>query len=121
MGSWALPTLCEGRPRAVDAVPGAVCSAGGLVNAPRKRRSSAGREATPRPATPDMTEPATRTHHPSQPSAPARRSVGAPAAIAIPDGVADCDVVAGKRCVRLTNLTKLFWPEAGHRKRDLLQ
>src|SRR5207245_2924087 len=34
---------------------------------------------------------------------------------------ADCDVVAGKRCVRLTNLTKLFWPEAGHRKRDLLQ
>jgi bifunctional non-homologous end joining protein LigD len=39
----------------------------------------------------------------------------------IPGGSADAVVRAGGRSVGLTNLDKIFWPEAGHTKRRLLQ
>jgi bifunctional non-homologous end joining protein LigD len=70
-----------------------------------------------------MTEPAapaTRNHHPSTPSA---RAPGRSRAdgVAIPTDVSDAEVVLGKRRVRLTNLRKVFWPEQGYTKRDLLQ
>src|SRR5689334_3670654 len=40
---------------------------------------------------------------------------------AIPAGADDVELELGRRTVGLTNLSKLFWPEAGYRKRDLLQ
>jgi bifunctional non-homologous end joining protein LigD len=39
----------------------------------------------------------------------------------IPEGVKDAELEIDGRKVRLTNLTKLFWPELGITKRDLLQ
>ncbi|MBC7925687.1 MAG: hypothetical protein H7039_08525 [Bryobacteraceae bacterium] len=39
----------------------------------------------------------------------------------IPQDVRDGEVTIGDRTVRLTNLDKLFWPELGITKRDLLQ
>jgi bifunctional non-homologous end joining protein LigD len=65
--------------------------------------------------------PATRDRHPSAASSPARARPSAPAALALPTHASEVDVVAGGRRVHLTNLTKLFWPERGHTKRDLLQ
>jgi bifunctional non-homologous end joining protein LigD len=41
--------------------------------------------------------------------------------VALPADASELDVVAGGRRVHLTNLTKVFWPEVGHTKRDLLQ
>ena len=41
--------------------------------------------------------------------------------IEIPRGVNDVDLTIGRRTVRLTNLPKLFWPELGVTKRDVLQ
>lgn len=38
----------------------------------------------------------------------------------IPDGLDDCEVKCGKRKVAVTNLKKIFWPELGKTKRDLL-
>ncbi|HET8836818.1 MAG TPA: non-homologous end-joining DNA ligase [Gemmatimonadales bacterium] len=39
----------------------------------------------------------------------------------IPVGAGDVELRLGRHTVGLTNLTKVFWPEAGHTKRDLLQ
>ena len=39
----------------------------------------------------------------------------------IPAGVDDTTLRLGRRSVELTNLRKVFWPEAGYTKRDLLQ
>jgi bifunctional non-homologous end joining protein LigD len=39
----------------------------------------------------------------------------------IPEGVAEAELRSGGETVRLTNLMKLFWPELGITKRDLLQ
>jgi bifunctional non-homologous end joining protein LigD len=39
----------------------------------------------------------------------------------IPNSAGDVTVRDGGRTVELTNLGKVFWPEAGHTKRDLLQ
>ncbi|HEX6616264.1 MAG TPA: non-homologous end-joining DNA ligase [Gemmatimonadales bacterium] len=39
----------------------------------------------------------------------------------IPTGVDDTTLRVGRRSVELTNLRKVFWPEAGYTKRDLLQ
>ncbi len=39
----------------------------------------------------------------------------------IPDGVKEVELEIGDRKVRLTNLSKPFWPELGITKRDLLQ
>jgi bifunctional non-homologous end joining protein LigD len=41
--------------------------------------------------------------------------------VQIPEGTRDAHVQDGRRKVKLTNLDKLFWPESGIRKRDLLQ
>jgi bifunctional non-homologous end joining protein LigD len=45
----------------------------------------------------------------------------APSGVRIPQGEPDATVRAGRRNVRLTNLTKLFWPGLGLTKRDLLR
>ena len=62
---------------------------------------------------------ATRDHH------PARRKRGAAQAavtsIAIPRARGDVELDVGDRRVRLTNLDKVFFPEIGATKRDLLQ
>jgi bifunctional non-homologous end joining protein LigD len=75
--------------------------------------------ARPRRATPARRPRATRDHH------PARRQPGAgPAAgatVAIPGVRGDVEVDVGNRRVRLTNLDKVFFPEIGATKRDLLQ
>jgi bifunctional non-homologous end joining protein LigD len=41
--------------------------------------------------------------------------------VEIPKSCKQCDVPVGSRKVRLTNLEKVFWPEQGITKRDLLQ
>src|SRR5690349_17387790 len=66
--------------------------------------------------------PASRTHHPSQRSGNGRRA-RAPrvAKLTIPQGAPEVEVVIGARRVRLTNLEKVFWPQTGYAKRDLLQ
>jgi bifunctional non-homologous end joining protein LigD len=62
---------------------------------------------------------ATRDHH------PATRRPGAPPAggrpVAIPATRGDVELDVGDRRVRLTNLGKVFFPEIGATKRDLLQ
>jgi bifunctional non-homologous end joining protein LigD len=68
---------------------------------------------------------ATRDHHPSK----ARKSAAAPAAVkrtqapqlVIPADRSDVDLEVAGRVVRLTNLNKMFWPDDGIVKRDLLQ
>jgi bifunctional non-homologous end joining protein LigD len=42
-------------------------------------------------------------------------------ALRIPGGADDSELRLGRRTVGLTNLGKIFWPEAGYTKRDLLQ
>ena len=41
--------------------------------------------------------------------------------VEIPKTGKQCDVAVGRRKVRLTNLDKVFWPDEGITKRDLLQ
>lgn len=43
------------------------------------------------------------------------------ATVAIPADVHDTELAIGGRRVKLTNLPKVFWPERGITKRDLLQ
>jgi bifunctional non-homologous end joining protein LigD len=43
------------------------------------------------------------------------------ARVIIPAGAKDCELTVNGRKVRLTNLNKLFWPDLGFTKRDLLQ
>jgi bifunctional non-homologous end joining protein LigD len=66
--------------------------------------------------------PATRDYHPSRRStarkAASRRLAGG---FAIPRDTDDVVIAAGRREVKLTNLNKLFWPELGITKGDLLQ
>jgi bifunctional non-homologous end joining protein LigD len=64
---------------------------------------------------------ATRTHHPSRSSARPSRRVAETPDVHIPDGASDADVRVGTRAVRLTNLDKVFWPQPGYTKRDLLR
>jgi bifunctional non-homologous end joining protein LigD len=42
-------------------------------------------------------------------------------ALRIPGGADDSELRLGRRTVGLTNLDKVFWPETGYTKRDLLQ
>jgi len=84
------------------------------------RRSNAGRGGAS-VRMPAATEPATRTHHPSQSSVKTPRRARATPSLTIPAGVTECDLSIGDRRVHLTNLAKVFWAEAGHTKRDLLQ
>jgi bifunctional non-homologous end joining protein LigD len=66
---------------------------------------------------------ATRTHHPSQVTARTgvSRATATPERIVIPRDRQDTDLAIAGRSVRLTNLEKIFWPELGLTKRDLLQ
>ncbi len=41
-------------------------------------------------------------------------------AVEIPEGADSCEVRCGKYKISLTNLRKVFWPELGKTKRDLL-
>jgi bifunctional non-homologous end joining protein LigD len=65
---------------------------------------------------------ADRDHHPSErrrrPRTRARRS---PTAVTVPRDAADAILDVDGRRVKLTNLTKVFWPERGVTKGDLLQ
>ncbi|MGZ5091043.1 MAG: non-homologous end-joining DNA ligase [Burkholderiales bacterium] len=64
---------------------------------------------------------ATRLHHPSTPSRRALPRAKTIRRVTIPQGVTDAELAVGGRSVRLTNLHKVFWPEVGITKRDLLQ
>jgi bifunctional non-homologous end joining protein LigD len=61
----------------------------------------------------------TRGHHPA--TRARRASPARAAAVAIPQARGDVEIDIGGRRVRLTNLDKLFFPEVGLTKRDLLQ
>jgi len=63
---------------------------------------------------------ATRDHHPATPRRPARAR-GRAAAVSVPRVRGDVEIVVGARRVRLTNLDKVFFPQIGVTKRDLLQ
>jgi bifunctional non-homologous end joining protein LigD len=63
---------------------------------------------------------ATRDHHPATARRPGRRA-GRAAAVTIPRARGDVEVAVGDRRVRLTNLDKVFFPEIGATKGDLLQ
>jgi bifunctional non-homologous end joining protein LigD len=62
----------------------------------------------------------TRDYHPATVRGPAR-AAGRAAPVTIPPVHGDVELDAGKRRVRLTNLDKVFFPEIGATKRDLLQ
>lgn len=64
--------------------------------------------------------PATRDHHPSQPSR-RRRNSSHVATVEIPRDAKNVEVSVGGRTVGLTNLQKPFWPELGITKGDLLR
>jgi bifunctional non-homologous end joining protein LigD len=72
-------------------------------------------------------EPARRQAAPTRDFHPATRTraraapAGVPAAVEIPRDATDVEVAVGDRTVRLTNLTKVFWPEDGLTKGDLLR
>ncbi|HEX2829300.1 MAG TPA: non-homologous end-joining DNA ligase [Burkholderiales bacterium] len=68
-------------------------------------------------------ERATRTRHPSRSSVSGRGRRGGQSVerIVIPAAVDEAEIAIGGRTVRLTNLNKIFWPELGLTKRDLLQ
>ena len=91
---------------------------------PRARRATANSEE-PRAArrTTKPVEPrATRDRHP----AVASRTGPSPklatgARLEIPSDLDDVTIAIGEREVKLTNLGKVFWPELGLTKRDLLQ
>src|SRR5215831_13826800 len=61
-----------------------------------------------------------RDYHPAKHTA-APRARAVKRRIEIPRSVDDVEIRLGSRSVRLTNLRKLFWPELGITKRDLIQ
>jgi bifunctional non-homologous end joining protein LigD len=69
--------------------------------------------------------PATRDYHPAtveRAASPSRKtSKASQKAIKLPRNVSNYDVEVEGKLVRLTNLPKLFWPELGITKRDLIQ
>jgi bifunctional non-homologous end joining protein LigD len=80
---------------------------------PARRAST--RTPGPRPARP------TRDYHPAARQRAATRPATRVPAVAIPIDVSDAVLDVAGRAVKLTNLTKVFWPELGVTKRDLLQ
>jgi bifunctional non-homologous end joining protein LigD len=70
-----------------------------------------------------MTSPrATRDRHPSRRGGGAAKSrASRPAERAIPRETDDVELALGSRRVRLTNVNKVFWPEIGITKGDVLQ
>ena len=65
--------------------------------------------------------PATRERHPARRSGPAHGARPAAARVVIPGDADEVELPVGNRVVKLTNLGKVFWPEIGLTKRDLLQ
>jgi len=89
------------------------------------RRPAPARDATPAPergpAPPrERDSVATRDHHPAR-----RTRADAPAPVTsrveIPRDVNDAEIDVGSRAVKLTNLQKVFWPQDGITKGDLLR
>ena len=68
-------------------------------------------------------KPATRDYHPAKirRSAGARKSSAKISTIKIPKDARGLELDFDGRIVKLTNLQKLFWPELGITKRDLIQ
>ena len=71
---------------------------------------------------PPAPEPAvaTRDHHPARRTR-AATPASATATVEIPRDVADAEIEVGGRVVKLTNLTKVFWPQEGITKGDLIR
>ncbi len=69
------------------------------------------------------TKPATRDYHPATVvRAPIRfKAAAKPVKITIPKKAEGIEIDFQGRVVKLTNLSKLFWPELGITKRDLIQ
>src|SRR5947208_1101769 len=126
-GAWGrAPPVRAGRGRAglracgrrrAPRAPSAAARAGALM--PRR---AAARRPTPPPGGPPAPGrgPATRDHHPAQrtrATAPARVT----SAVEIPRDVNDVEIDVGGRAVKLTNLRKVFWPDEGITKGDLLR
>ena len=75
--------------------------------------------------------PPTRDYHPAKTTRPrgkgrrlplpAGEGGGEGVPLRLPRDIDDVEVRLGSRSVRLTNLRKLFWPELGITKRDLIQ
>jgi bifunctional non-homologous end joining protein LigD len=91
---------------------------------PRARRTTAkpdaprAAERTTKPGEPRVT----RDRHPAVASRAERAPKSTPASrVAIPRDVDDVTIAIGEREVKLTNLRKVFWPELGLTKGDLLQ
>ena len=66
----------------------------------------------------------TRDYHPAtveRAEPPAKRTKGKLEPIKIPKKEVGLELLIGRRVVKLTNLQKLFWPELGITKRDLIQ
>ena len=85
-------------------------------------RRAAARRPEPARGGPSAPErgPATRDHHPAQrtrAAAPARLT----SPVEIPGDVNDAEIDVGGRAVKLTNLKKVFWPQGGITKGDLLR
>jgi len=79
---------------------------------PQATRAMSGADSPPR---------ATRDHHPAARTRAAGAAAARPGTIEIPKVRGDIEVAVGDRKVRLTNLDKVFFPEIGATKRDLLQ
>ena len=62
----------------------------------------------------------TRDYHPATRKRTGRAGRST-ARVEIPRGVSDVEVAVGDRTVRLTNLTKVFWPDEGLTKGDLVR
>jgi hypothetical protein len=78
----------------------------------------------------EIVRPATREYHPSRRRRPTPAGGGSRIARApprpvkllrIPQDVDDVELPVSRRRVRLTNLRKVFWPDLGLTKGDLLQ
>jgi len=66
--------------------------------------------------------PATRDYHPARRTRSATpRRAAAPSSVEIPRDVNDTEVRVGDRVVKLTNLTKVFWPAERLTKGDVLR
>jgi bifunctional non-homologous end joining protein LigD len=70
-------------------------------------------------------KPASRDYHPARveraASKPAKQTRAPTKRLVLPRSKTSLDLEVGGRIVKLTNLGKLFWPELGITKRDLLQ